>query len=204
MRKRRWRIKDPSAYLTPEEVDSLIAKAKNIRDALIIRLLFMTGVRVTELVTITVEHILFSDRLIVIKALKKKGEVYRRVAVDAKTLESVKQYMQKYSISEGYLFPGKDNGHLGRWTVWIILKVCAKKAKLGPLGDPLILKYRGVSPHKLRHAHGVAWVKKSPTMESMRRLQMQLGHQNINTTFGYLSQSALELHQTYDEIFESK
>jgi len=195
-------MKDPGAYLTSAQVDRLIDRAMMLRDRLIIRLLYRTGIRVSELVNIRVSHILFSERVIVISALKKGGEVYRRVAVDSGTLKMIEEYLATRGERSEFLFPGNDHGHLGRRAVWYMIRRVAQACGIKEIGDPLISKYRGPSPHKLRHSHAIAWINKSPTMDTIRRLQLQLGHQSVATTFGYLSQSSRELHETYDKIFE--
>ena len=56
-------IRDLKAYLEPEQVEKLIAAATNPRDALLVRIPWRTGVRVSELIGIRVQDIDFESRL---------------------------------------------------------------------------------------------------------------------------------------------
>ena len=93
-------IRDLKGYLEPEQVEGVIAAATNRRDALLVRIPWRTGMRVTELIGIRVSDIDFDNRAIVIKVQKirkKDGKVVerRRVApIDQGTLDMVREYLE--------------------------------------------------------------------------------------------------------------
>jgi len=60
------------AYLEPDEVTMMEKAASNLRDKLLIRILFHLGCRVTEALGLTVDDIDFSRALLTIKHLKKR------------------------------------------------------------------------------------------------------------------------------------
>jgi integrase len=74
-------IRDLKAYLSPKQVERLIAVATNPRDVLLIRIPWRTGIRVSELISIRAQDIDFDNRAVVIKVQKmrkKDGKVVER------------------------------------------------------------------------------------------------------------------------------
>ena len=87
--------------IRPEQVERLIAAAgKNRRDALLVRIPWRTGMRVTELIGIRVPDIDFDNRAIVIKMhkmRKRDGKAIERrrvVSIDQGTLDMVREYLE--------------------------------------------------------------------------------------------------------------
>ena len=91
-------IRDLKGYLEPAQVERVIAVA-NPRDALLVRIPWRTGVRVSELIGIRIQDIDFDNRAIAIKVQKmrkrdgKTIERRRVVPVDQGTLDMVKEYL---------------------------------------------------------------------------------------------------------------
>ncbi len=95
-------IRDLKGYLELEQVERVIAVAgKNRRDALLVRIPWRTGMRVTELIGIRVPDIDFDNRAIVIKVQKMRkrdGKVVERrrvVPIDQGTLDMVREYLER-------------------------------------------------------------------------------------------------------------
>jgi len=63
-------IRDLKAYLSPKQVERLIAVATNLRDVLLIRIPWRTGIRVSELLGLRISDIDFDGRVLVIKVQK--------------------------------------------------------------------------------------------------------------------------------------
>ena len=93
-------IKDLRAYLEASEVERLIAATTNPRDALLVRIPWRTGIRVSELIAIRVQDIDFEGRAVLIKIQKQRRrdgktiERRRLVPVDQATLNMVRQYLE--------------------------------------------------------------------------------------------------------------
>ena len=107
-------IRDLKAYLEPGQVERLIAVATNPRDALLVRIPWRTGIRVSELIGIKVSDIDFENRAIVIKVQKmrkKDGKAIERrrvIPIDQGTLDMVKVYLEwrkQFPYKGDLLFP---------------------------------------------------------------------------------------------------
>jgi len=107
-------IKDLKGYLEPQQVEKLISVAPNPRDALLVRLLWRTGTRVSELIGIKVSDLDFEGRAILIKVQKQRKrdgktiERRRLVPIDQGTLDMVREYLEwrkQFPYKGDLLFP---------------------------------------------------------------------------------------------------
>src|SRR4030042_2479670 len=92
-------IRDLRAYLESEQVERLIAVAPHLRDKLLVRIPWRTGIRVTELIVLKESDIDYDSRAITVKVQKQRKKddktVERRrvVPVDRATLSMLKGYL---------------------------------------------------------------------------------------------------------------
>jgi len=195
-------IRDLKGYLEPQQVERLISVALNRRDALLVRIPWRTGVRVSELIGIRVQDIDFGNRAIIIKVQKmrkrdgKAIERRRVVPIDQGTLDMVKEYLEwrkQFPYKGDLLFP------ITRQRVDQIFWRLGRRAGIKEIGDPAISQHRKVHPHHLRHSFAIHCIKRGMSIE---RLQKILGHQSPTTTSVYLQFSAADLHEDYDKIWE--
>ena len=107
-------IRDLKGYLEPKQVERLIAVAGNLRDKLLVRVPWRSGLRVSELIGIKVSDIDFVNRAITIKVQKmrkKDGKAIERrriVPIDQGTLDMVKEYLEwrkQFAYTGDLLFP---------------------------------------------------------------------------------------------------
>jgi len=184
-------MKDLRGYLRPEEVRKVIDHARTFRDRLMLRILWVTGCRVTEMLRLTVEDVNYRDRVLILWTLKrKKGREYQRmVPVDPKTLRMIKKYCRKYGIKKGRLF------NLTSRRVEQIVYQAGKAAGIPRVGG------KKLHPHHFRHSHCVAWVRNDPSMESLRKLQQRVGHASLSTTAHYLQFAVEEQEKEVKSIF---
>ena len=195
-------IRDLKGYLEPEQVEKVIAAAPNPRDALLVRILWRTGIRVSELIGIKESDIDFEDRGILIKVQKmrkrdgKAIERRRIVPVDGGTLDMIKQYLvwrAQFRYVGALLFP------ISRQRVNQLFWRLGRRAGIKEIGDPAISKHTKLHPHVLRHSFAIHCAKHGMTIE---RLQKILGHSSPTTTSVYLQYSVADLHEDYDKIWE--
>ena len=195
-------IRDLKAYLEPEQVEKLTAVTANPRDALLVRIPWRSGIRVSELIGIRVPDIDFDNRAIVIKVQKmrkrdgKAIERRRVVPIDQGTLEMVKQYLEwrkQFPYKGDLLFP------ITRQRVDQIFWKLGRRAGIKEIGDPAVSQHRKLHPHHLRHSFAIHCIKKGMSIE---RLQKILGHQSPTTTSVYLQYSVADLHEDYDKVWE--
>lgn len=143
----------------------------------LLELLYATGMRVTELVTLPRSVLQGDDRVLTIKG---KGGRERIVPLNSKARTALLDYMNAGRNSEGavvpmlstrWLFPSNSaEGHVTRQRLAQELKEVALEAGLDP---------ERVSPHVLRHAFASHLLDRGA---DLRAVQQLLGHADISTT----------------------
>ena len=195
-------IRDLKGYLEPEQIEQLIVAAPNLRDALLVRILWRSGVRVSELINIRVQDIDFQGRAILIKIQKQRkrdGKTVERrriVPIDEDTLNMVREYLEwrkQFPYKGDLLFP------ISRQRVVQICWKLGKRTGITRVGDPTISQHTKFHLHHLRHSFAIHCVKRGMTIE---RLQKILGHSSPTTTSVYLQYSLKDLHEDYDKVWE--
>lgn len=195
-------IRDLKGYLEPDQVERLVAAASNLRDVLLLRIPWRTGVRVSELIGIKVSDIDFENRPILIKVQKMRkrdGKIVERrrlVPIDQGTLDIIKGYLKwrrRFPYKGDLLFP------VTRQRVDQVYWKLARRAGIREIGDPAVSQHRKFHPHHLRHSFAIHCIKKGMRIE---RLQKILGHQSPTTTSVYLQYSVADLHEDYDRVWE--
>lgn len=197
-------IRDLKAYLSPRQVEWLVAAATNLRDILLVRIPWRTGIRVSELIGLRISDIDFDNRALTIKVQKmrkrdgKAIEKRRMIPVDRGTLTLVSEYLQwrkQFPYKGELLFP------ITRQRVDQIFWKLGRKAGITEIGDPAISIHRNLHPHVLRHSFAIQCIRKGMSIE---RLQKILGHASPTTTSVYLQWSSTDLHEDYDKVWEDE
>jgi integrase/recombinase XerC/integrase/recombinase XerD len=165
-------------YLKHSQVMRLIDAIDDPRDKLIVRTIYATGVRVSELCNINIEDIDFEEHTIRIRG---KGDKIRIVFIDDDTLESIKKFIG--TLIEGPLFVGQQGKHISPRAVQHIFRHYAPS---------------GITPHKIRHSYASELYRRS---KNLRVVQENLGHTSIKTTEIYLHTDIDERRQVYQQFF---
>ena len=153
-------------YLSHDEIQKLIENAKFKKHELLIKLLYSSGLRVSEAVSLKVEDINFEEKTV--KVISGKGDKQRITIISEKLLEDIKDYLGERN--EGYLFVGIDGEcPLSTKTAQKVIPLIAKKAGL----------QKKVTPHVLRHSFATHLLNKGV---DIRFIQELLGHENLQTT----------------------
>jgi integrase/recombinase XerC/integrase/recombinase XerD len=175
----RPKIKDQELrYLKHSQVIRLIDSIEDPRDRLIVRTIYATGVRVSELCAINIEDIDFEDETIRVRG---KGGKIRIVFVDPDTLAEISRFIG--NRIEGPLIAGQMGHHISPRSVQHIFK------KYAP---------QGITPHKIRHSYASELYRRS---KNLRVVQENLGHSSIRTTEIYLHTDVDERKKVYNEYF---
>jgi len=175
----RPRIKQQEVkYLKHNQVLRLIESIEDIRDKLIVRTIYATGVRVSELCSINIEDIDFDEHTIRIRG---KGDKIRTVFIDEETLNELTKFIGNRII--GPLFVGQQGKHISSRAIQHIFKHYAPQ---------------GITPHKIRHSYASELYKRS---KNLRVVQENLGHTSIKTTEIYLHTDIDERRQVYQQYF---
>lgn len=170
--------------LSQADVEKLIRAAREaaketgegVRLLCLIEILYASGLRVSELVTLPVAAARSRSAFLLVKG---KGEKERMVPLNPAAREAIREYLkvrEKFFSpavrgSERYLFPSRGReGHLTRRRCHQLLKALALKAGIDP---------EKLSPHVLRHAFATHLVEGGADLRSVQTL---LGHSDIATT----------------------
>lgn len=180
-------------YLLLDEVDRLLAvsdvsKADGLRDRAMLELLYATGLRVSELISLELGDFNFDVGYL---ECEGKGRKQRVVPFG----RSAKKWLDRYlRVGRPKLVRGANNAffvtRLGkamtRQRFFQILKSCGQRAGID----------RSLSPHVVRHSFATHLLERGA---DLRSLQLMLGHSNIGTTQIYTHVSRERLRRIYDE-----
>ncbi|HDH87410.1 MAG: site-specific tyrosine recombinase XerD [Deltaproteobacteria bacterium] len=184
--------------LTRDEIDSLlmqpdITTALGKRDKAIIEILYATGLRVTELIALTIYNInleVGSIRTI------GKGSKERIIPMGSKAIDSLKDYLsnsrptllkKRYAAGGPYIFLNSRGSPITRQGLWKIIKKYALMAGIN----------KGVTPHTVRHSFATHLLEGGA---DLRSVQIMLGHADISTTqiYTHVTGDRLkEIHEKY-------
>ena len=163
--------------LTETEVEALLDAPNTkdvlgLRDKTMLEVLYATGLRVSELVNLTVQQINLRQGVIRVTG---KGNKERLVPVGEEASQWLDNYLKNsrsqilnHTVSDA-LFPSKRGRAMTRQTFWYMIK---RYALISNIKKPL-------SPHVLRHAFATHLVNHGA---DLRVVQMLLGHSDISTT----------------------
>lgn len=216
-------------YLDLEDVELLEKAALNLRDRLLIRLLFRLGCRISEALAFRVEDIDFERGRVTILHLKRRirmscprcrariGKTHRFCPVcgekvgEATTRQLELRRMRILPVDANTLNMLADfieaegrNGlifGINRHRAWQVVRQCATRAGLPALVNPETGKARGVSPHRLRDAFAVLAVKADDSGDGLRLLQEHLGHASFDTTAKYRKVAGEEHREWYQRLW---
>ncbi len=176
--------------LTVEEVRLLIGQPsgdspKEVRDRAMLSLLYATGLRVSELISIRVSQLNLSMGYL---ECSESGK-YRIIPVDSDTCDKLKFYLDKVRpdmVKEGdYLFANIKGDTMSRQGFWKIIKYYARKAGIE----------KDITPHMIRHSFASHLVNNGADLHAVQEM---LGHSDISTTQIYLKDKPGKLKEVYD------
>lgn len=183
-------VRDPSAQLeTPKawhklptvlavsEIEALLGAPKADeplawRDRALLEVAYGTGVRVSELVGLGINDVLFEDGLVKVMG---KGSKERLVPIGRRALGAAALYARETrprldkGHSERRFFLNARGRPLSRVGAWGIIKRCAKRAGVA----------KRVTPHTLRHTFATHLLEGGA---DLRAVQEMLGHADLSTT----------------------
>ena len=205
MRRQKKEFKLPK-FLTKNEMQKLLeinsayGDILELRNRLIIEILYSTGMRVSELCSLPVKSVLFNKKEVgkyKFLTIKGKGQKERIVPLRTAIFPLLDNYIkQKVKKQHKYLFAstGKE-GHITRRTIENIIKQSAMKAGLNP---------QKVSPHTIRHSFATHLLQNGL---DIREIQELLGHTSIDTTSIYAkidTSKARDVVLTYHPMAKNK
>lgn len=162
--------------LSVEEVDRLFAALdaweqqtpgpKMVRLRALVELLYGSGLRATELVSLGRSAIRPPQPFAIVRG---KGSRERMVPLSPAALAAIAAHLENVPAQSAYLFPSRTS-HLSRIRLYQLVKELAARAGIAP---------ERISPHVLRHAFATHMLANGA---DLRTLQTLLGHADISTT----------------------
>ena len=157
------------------------------RNALILEMLYATGIRVGELVSIKIDDIDFYNHSIKIlgKGRKERIVFYGSYCEDVLDLYLSDGYQKLNTKNTNYLFLNKNGDEISSRYIGIIIENAVRKCQLD---------YH-ISPHTLRHTFATDLLNAGADLMTVKEL---LGHSSINTTGIYTHVTSEQLRKVYD------
>jgi len=177
--KRRRRL---PVVLSPEEVQRLIAGAKNLYHRTLLLTLYGAGLRRSEVAHLKVRDI--DSQRMLLRVDQGKGGRDREVPLSPTLLAALREYY-RWMRPETYLFPGTRDGWradkpITTKPIWEAVRLAAQRAKID----------KPVTPHTLRHSYATHLLEAGA---DLRTIQLLLGHADLSHTTVYLHLSRRHL-----------
>lgn len=186
--------------LTVQELEDMNAqidhsKDDGIRNRAIMEIMYSCGLRVSEVVTMKIQHLFLEAGFLRVIG---KGNKERMVPVGSVAAKQVKLYMDHIRLKqvakkgdEEILFLNRRGGRLSRVMIFMIIKELAAKAGI----------HKNISPHTIRHSFATHLVEGGA---DLRAVQEMLGHESITTTEIYthldrefLRETLIQFHPSF-------
>lgn len=152
--------------LEKHEVHQMIELTVNLKHRTILSTLYATGMRVSELLNLTIDDIHSEDMFISLK--NAKGRKDRNVPLSIQLLKMLRRYYKMYRPHH-YLFEGQHGRKYSSSSVNNIVKAAARRAQI----------IKPVSCHTMRHSYATHLLDKGV---NLRYIQELLGHSSPKTT----------------------
>lgn len=183
-------------FLSLDDVDRLLAQPdtatpRGLRDKALIEVLYATGLRVSELVSLRAGDLNLEEGYLTCIG---KGDKQRMVPLGHEAADWVRRYLRDGRTallrkkSSPWLFVNaRDGGPLSRIGFWKVLKEYGIKAGISP----------DLSPHVLRHSFATHLLERGA---DLRMIQLMLGHADLSTTQIYTHVLEARLRAVYDKF----
>ena len=169
--------------LDGEEIKQLFNACRDVRQLLVIQLLFDSGMRIGELLRLSLKDFDKNNRTIILR--RTKGQQLRVVPYGEHIRTTLRQYIQmlgyfpKHNLIESYKVKGQPISLRG---LQHIIRQVAKRSGIK----------KKITAHTLRHSYAVHFLNNGGHLPQLKTL---LGHKNITTTLHYLKYAHIPLKQ---------
>jgi len=214
-------MRDLQGFFKKGERRALYNSAESLRDKVLIRMLWISGRRITEILDVKVHEIDFENDMISFHIGKKtenikdefgnkvrvKKDLVKLKPIDKFTSNLLKYYIEQYNLSkEDYLFKSdyaweknkrnkiEEINPITRQRAFQIIREISERAGIKKVGKT------NPHPHHFRHSYAIDMAKKMKTPADVRKLQMILEHSNLGVTEQYLQFSDEELREMVENI----
>ena len=180
------------SVITAGQIEDIIKAAngsdpKSIRDRAMLELLYATGMRVSELISLNVDDINLQLSYVICRNAKKE----RVIPFGNKAKQSLSKYLSKARLAlmqdnNMFLFVNCFGKQMSRQGFWKIIKEYANKAGIK----------EEISPHTIRHSFGAHLIGNGADVKSV---QQMMGHVDIASTEVYRRMESENLRSVYEK-----
>ncbi|MBS7221364.1 MAG: site-specific tyrosine recombinase XerD [Clostridiales bacterium] len=181
------------AILSTNEVEMLLeqpdlSETKGLRDKAMLEVMYATGIRVSELISLKVADVNLNMEYLNCKSSGKT----RIIPLGSKAIEAVSQYLSRARFSlvkdekEDTLFVNCFGSPMTRQGFWKIIKIYASNAGIKT----------DITPHMLRHSFAVHLIENGADIQSVQEM---MGHSDIATTQMYVRLNRNKLKEVYNK-----
>lgn len=175
--------------LTSSEIEKLLEQPdenelKGQRDRVMLQILYATGIRVTELISLRLEDVNLNAGYIKVK--KKNSE--RHIPLGNLALKGLKEYINKVrpllikTEEEKTLFINTNGNKMTRQGYWKILKQYKDQANID----------KDITPHTIRHSFAVHMLQSGAEVKTVQEL---LGHTDVASTLLYTQMAGINIDE---------
>lgn len=170
-------------FLTADEVKSMIDHACNIRSKFVISLLYSSGIRLSEFLSLDRDSIRDHKFQVV-----GKGQKTRLCFTDDRTIRLMGEYLaDRHDDNEALVVSRLNKKRMTPTNVQMLIKNAAKAAGI----------HKHVTPHVLRHSFATNFIHNNG---NIRYLSTMLGHRSVSTTMIYTHIIDNDLEKQYREF----
>lgn len=177
--------------LSTQEVELLLEQPKcldlkGIRDKAMLELLYATGIRVSELISLNIEDIDLEHSCI----RCNKGVRERTIPIGTISIAALQEYLNKsrklllQDVNDNALFVNVNGKRLTRQGFWKIIKHYKNQANIN----------KDITPHTLRHSFAAHLLENGA---DLRSIQEMLGHSDISSTQIYAQMAKNKIKEVY-------
>lgn len=183
--------------LTPEQIQGLLNAVDTtgyagIRDYLIIKLLYGTGMRIDEVLSLRIKDVDLTEGLFYIEHQKNREDAF--VPIPQALIKPLKKYLKTWLANDhkdNYFFQNQYGQKLQRHTFYKNLKDYARKARIDP---------KLVSPHVFRHTFAIEYLMAGGSTASLRRQLRQKDLKVVEEYLNWLPENVKKEHQQYNPL----
>jgi integrase/recombinase XerD len=177
--------------LSTQEVELLLEQPKcldlkGIRDKAMLELLYATGIRVSELISLNIDDINLDNSFIICN----KGSRERTIPIGTISIAALREYLTKsrklllQDANDDALFVNINGKRLTRQGFWKIIKHYKNQANIN----------KDITPHTLRHSFAAHLLDNGA---DLRSIQEMLGHSDISSTQIYAQMAKNKIKEVY-------
>ena len=167
-------------FLTPSEVEAMIACSYSLRNAFTISLLYSSGIRLSELIQLNRGQIV--DRQFTVIG---KGNKPRLCFIDERTEHLMEHYLRtREDRADALIISAQNKARMTPTNVQLLIRNSATRAGIT----------KKVTPHTLRHSFATNFLRNNG---NMRYLSTMLGHASLDTTMMYAHVVDNDLKEQY-------